>query len=467
MDFTPPFFTTCPLNPNHFPPTPYFPVLETEADLGLNQRMHKIGIGLIGCGTVGSGLIRNLPQANALIGERLGVVLEMKSIAVRSPAKTRDPLPVKLVDDWRKVVSDPAVQIVVELVGGTADAYQIAAAALHAKKPLVTANKALLAERGLELLPLAQKTETPIYFEASVAGGIPVLKALREGLVANQLLGLHGIINGTSNYILSQMAENGSDFQTALQQAKELGYAEADDRLDVDGIDAAHKAAILCLLAYGFLPVFGEIPVEGIRHVSSQDVSFARQLGYVIKLLAMVRPVGTDRVEVRVAPTLLPCRHPMASVHGVFNAVGLIGNLSGPVQFTGRGAGPDATSSALLADLAEAAKNLRDKAPGPAIPKSGGKMKLIGQGESVGRFYVRLEVEDRPGVLAQVAGIFGAEKIGISSVLQPEGHGAGSVPLVFLLEQASECALQKAIAAISKLPNSRKPAHILRVEDLG
>ena len=156
----------------------------------------------------------------------------------------------------------------------------------------------------------------------------------------------------------------------------------------------------------------------------------------------------------------------MASVHGVFNAVGLIGNLSGPVQFTGRGAGPDATSSALLADLAEAAKNLQDKAPGPAIPKSGGKMKLIGQGESVGRFYVRLEVEDRPGVLAQVAGIFGAEKIGISSVLQPEGHGAGSVPLVFLLEQASESSLQKAIAAISKLPNSRKPAHILRVEDL-
>jgi len=441
-------------------------VLETEGDLGLNQRMDKIGIGLVGCGTVGSGLIRNLPMANALIGERLGVSLEVKSIAVRHPAKTRDPLPVKLVDDWRKVIGDSAVQIVVELVGGTEDAFQIAEAALKAKKPLVTANKALLAERGRELLPLAQKSGAPIYFEASVAGGIPVLKALREGLVANQLLGLHGIINGTSNYILSQMAENGSDFQSALQQAKDLGYAEADDRLDVDGIDAAHKAAILCLLAYGFLPAFGEIPVEGIRHVSAQDVSFARQLGYVIKLLAMVRPVGADRVEVRVAPTLLPSRHPMASVHGVFNAIGLIGNLSGPVQLTGRGAGPDATSSALLADLAEAAKHLRDKSPGPALPKSDSKIKLLGKGESVGRFYLRLEVEDRPGVLAQVAGIFGAEKIGISSVLQPEGHGAGSVPLVFLLEQASESALQKAIASISKLPNSRKPAHILRVEDL-
>jgi len=441
-------------------------VLETEGDLGLNQGMHKIGIGLIGCGTVGSGLIRNLPKANALIAERLGITLEIKSIAVRHPAKTREPLPVKLVDDWKTLVSDPAVQIVVELVGGTEDAFEIAVAAFKAKKPLVTANKALLAERGLELVPFAQKSGTPVYFEASVAGGIPVLKALREGLVANQLLGLHGIINGTSNYILSQMAENGSSFQNALQQAKELGYAEADDRLDVDGIDAAHKAAILCLLAYGFLPVFQEIPVEGIRQISAQDVSFARQLGYVIKLLAMVRPVGVDRVEVRVAPTLLPSRHPMASVHGVFNAVGLIGNLSGPVQFTGRGAGPDATSSALLADLAEAAKNLRDHAPGPGIPKSGGKMKLIGKGESVGRFYVRLEVEDRPGVLAQVAGIFGAEKIGISSVLQPEGHGAGSVPLVFLLEPASETALHQAIASISKLPNSRQPAHILRVEDL-
>ena len=337
---------------------------------------------------------------------------------------------------------------------------------MKAKKPLVTANKALLAERGGALLPLAQKSGTPVYFEASVAGGIPVLKALREGLVANQLLGLHGIINGTSNYILSRMAEDGLSFQSALEQAKELGYAEADDRLDVDGIDAAHKASILCLLAYGFLPAFQDIPVEGIRHVSAQDVSFARQLGYVIKLLAMVRPMETDRVEVRVAPTLLPARHPMASVHGVFNAVGLIGNLSGPVQFTGRGAGPDATSSALLADLAEAAKNLRDKSPGPVLPRAGGRMRLIAKGESIGRFYLRLEVEDRPGVLAQVAGIFAAEKIGISSVLQPESHGAGSVPLIFLLEQTSEASLQKAIALIAKLPNSRTPARILRVEDL-
>ena len=428
--------------------------------------MKKIGIGLIGCGTVGSGLIRNLPKADALIGERLGVQLEIKSIAVRNPAKSRDPLPTKPIQDWKELIADPAVQIVVELVGGLDEAFQIAQATLHAKKPLVTANKALLAERGQELIPLAQKSGAPIYFEASVAGGIPVLKALREGLVANQLLGLHGIINGTSNYILSRMAEAGSDFATALQQAKDLGYAEADDRLDVDGIDAAHKAAILCFLAYGFLPKFSEIPVEGIRQISSQDVSFAHQLGYAIKLLAMIRPVGTDQIEVRVAPTLLPSRHPMASVHGVFNAVGLIGNLSGPVQFTGRGAGPDATSSALLADLAEAAKNLRDQSPGPALPKPSVKMKLIDRNASVGRFYVRIEVEDRPGVLAQVAGIFGTEKIGISSVLQPEGHGAGSVPLVFLLEPASVASLRRAVEHISKLPNTRAPATILRVEDL-
>ena len=428
--------------------------------------MKKIGIGLIGCGTVGSGLIRNLPKADALIGERLGVQLEIKSIAVRNPAKSRDPLPTKPIQDWKELIADPAVQIVVELVGGLDEAFQIAQATLHAKKPLVTANKALLAERGHELIPLAQKSGAPIYFEASVAGGIPVLKALREGLVANQLLGLHGIINGTSNYILSRMAEAGSDFATALQQAKDLGYAEADDRLDVDGIDAAHKAAILCFLAYGFLPKFSEIPVEGIRQISSQDVSFAHQLGYAIKLLAMIRPVGTDQIEVRVAPTLLPSRHPMASVHGAFNAVGLIGNLSGPVQFTGRGAGPDATSSALLADLAEAAKNLRDHSPGPALPKPSVKMKLIDRNASVGRFYVRIEVEDRPGVLAQVAGIFGTEKIGISSVLQPEGHGAGSVPLVFLLEPASVASLRRAVEHISKLPNTRAPATILRVEDL-
>ena len=428
--------------------------------------MNKIGIGLVGCGTVGSGLIRNLTKANELIAQRLGIQLEIRGIAVKDPSKTRPDLPLPAGGDWKKVVADPAVQIVVELVGGTSESFSIAEACIQARKPFVTANKALLAERGQELIALAQKSGSPIYFEASVAGGIPVLKALREGLVANQLLGLHGIINGTSNYILTRMAEAGSDFSTALQQAKDLGYAEADDRLDVDGIDAAHKAAILCLLAYGFLPKFSEIPVEGIRQISSQDVSFAHQLGYVIKLLAMIKPVGSEQIEVRVAPTLLPSRHPMASVHGAFNAVGLIGNLSGPVQFTGRGAGPDATSSALLADLAEAAKNLCDKAPGPALPKPSSKMTLIDKNSSVGRFYVRIEVEDRPGVLAQVAGIFGSEKIGISSVLQPEGRGAGSVPLVFLLEPASLSSLQRAVASICKLPNTRAPATILRVEDL-
>jgi homoserine dehydrogenase len=428
--------------------------------------MNKIGIGLVGCGTVGSGLIRNLPKANGLIAQRLGIQLEIRGIAVKDPSKTRPDLPLPAVGNWKNVVADPAVQIVVELVGGTSESFAIAEACIQARKPFITANKALLAERGQELIALAQKSGSPIYFEASVAGGIPVLKALREGLVANQLLGLHGIINGTSNYILTRMAEAGSDFATALKEAKDLGYAEADDRLDVDGIDAAHKAAILCLLAYGFLPKFSEIPVEGIRQISSQDVSFAHQLGYVIKLLAMIKPVGTDQIEVRVAPTLLPARHPMASVHGAFNAVGLIGNLSGPVQFTGRGAGPDATSSALLADLAEAAKNLCDKAPGPALPKPSSKMTLIEKDASVGRFYVRIEVEDRPGVLAQVAGIFGSEKIGISSVLQPEGRGAGSVPLVFLLEPAALSSLQRAIASICKLPNTRAPATILRVEDL-
>ena len=428
--------------------------------------MNKIGIGLVGCGTVGSGLIRNLTKANELIAQRFGIQLEIRGIAVKDPSKTRPDLPLPAGGDWKKVVLDPAVQIVVELVGGTSESFSIAEACIQARKPFVTANKALLAERGQELIALAKKSGSPIYFEASVAGGIPVLKALREGLVANQLLGLHGIINGTSNYILTRMAEAGSDFSTALQQAKDLGYAEADDRLDVDGIDAAHKAAILCLLAYGFLPKFSEIPVEGIRQISSQDVSFAHQLGYVIKLLAMIKPVGSEQIEVRVAPTLLPSRHPMASVHGAFNAVGLIGNLSGPVQFTGRGAGPDATSSALLADLAEAAKNLCDKAPGPALPKPSSKMTLIDKNSSVGRFYVRIEVEDRPGVLAQVAGIFGSEKIGISSVLQPEGRGAGSVPLVFLLEPASLSSLQRAVASICKLPNTRAPATILRVEDL-
>ena len=428
--------------------------------------MKTIGVGLVGCGTVGSGLVRNLSEANRLLQQRLGVSLELRAAAVRDPSKQRADLPVSPVGDWKSVISNPAVQIVVELLGGTTESLEVAKAAFAAAKPLITANKALLAEKGSELIPLAQQARVPIYFEASVAGGIPVLKALREGLVANQLLGIHGIINGTCNYILSRMAEEGSDFADALRQAKELGYAEADDRLDVDGIDAAHKAAILCLLGYGFLPPFAKIPIEGIRKLEAQDVSFARQLGYVLKLLAVVRPAGPDRVEVRVAPTLIPARHPMGSIHGVFNAVSLVGNLSGPVQFTGRGAGPDATSSALLADLGEAARHLRDQSPGPVLSAGDGKRRLLEPGESVGRFYVRFEVRDQPGVLAQIAGIFGTEKIGISSVLQPEGHGADSVPLVFLLEPAKESALQKAVAAVQKLPLNRSSARILRVEDL-
>jgi homoserine dehydrogenase len=428
--------------------------------------MPTLGIGLVGCGTVGSGLVRNLAEANRLLQQRLGISLEIRAVAVKDLSKKRPNLPVPPVTDWNSVVAHPAVQIVVELLGGTTDSLQVAQAAIAAGKPLITANKALLAERGTELIPLAQKARVPIYFEASVAGGIPVLKALREGLVANQLLAIHGIINGTCNYILSRMAEEGSSLADALRQAKELGYAEADDRLDVDGIDAGHKAAILCLLGYGFLPSFAKIPVEGIRKLETPDVSFARQLGYVIKLLAVVRPVGPDRVEVRVAPTLIPARHPMGSIHGVFNAVSLVGNLSGPVQFTGRGAGPDATSSALLADLGEAARHLRDQSPGPLLPAGGDKIRLIEPGESTGRFYVRFEVRDQPGVLAQIAGIFGMEKIGISSVLQPEGHGADSVPLVFLLEPARESALQKAVAAVQKLPLNRSPARILRIEDL-
>jgi homoserine dehydrogenase len=428
--------------------------------------MPTLGIGLVGCGTVGSGLVRNLAEANRLLQQRLGISLEIRAVAVKDLSKKRPNLPVPPVTDWNSVVAHPAVQIVVELLGGTTDSLQVAQAAIAAGKPLITANKALLAERGTELIPLAQKARVPIYFEASVAGGIPVLKALREGLVANQLLAIHGIINGTCNYILSRMAEERSSLADALRQAKELGYAEADDRLDVDGIDAGHKAAILCLLGYGFLPSFAKIPVEGIRKLETPDVSFARQLGYVIKLLAVVRPVGPDRVEVRVAPTLIPARHPMGSIHGVFNAVSLVGNLSGPVQFTGRGAGPDATSSALLADLGEAARHLRDQSPGPLLPAGGDKIRLIEPGESTGRFYVRFEVRDQPGVLAQIAGIFGMEKIGISSVLQPEGHGADSVPLVFLLEPARESALQKAVAAVQKLPLNRSPARILHVEDL-
>jgi homoserine dehydrogenase len=427
--------------------------------------MQTFGIGLVGCGVVGGGVVRHLAANHDLLVERCGAGLEIRQIAVRDIHKARESGPARLTAHWKEVVEDPSIQIVVELMGGTTTAREVAESTLRAGKSLVTANKALLADCGRELFALGEKHGASIYFEASVAGGIPIIKALREGLRANRILSIHGIINGTCNYILSRMAEEGSDYAAVLADAKRLGYAEADEALDVDGIDAAHKAAILASLAYGFWVKMDQLYVEGIRKVTALDMAFARKLGYTIKLLADIRPNDQNAVAVRVNPTLVPLSHVLSSVSGVYNAVAVEGDVVGRTLFYGRGAGPDATASAVLGDISEAAI---DRSLGIGFRGLASHTCYCGTvpaGEMVSRFYVRLNVTDRPGVLARVAAVFGRHHIGISSVFQPEGHEGDAVPLVMLLDDAKESDFASALSEIEQLEVVHRPSQVIRVED--
>jgi homoserine dehydrogenase len=427
--------------------------------------MKTLGLGMIGCGVVGGGVVRHLERNGTLLAERSGIPVEVRKIAVRDPAKNRGIDPALLTSRWQEVIADPSVDLVLELMGGTTEAREVALQALQAGKPLITANKALLAHHGKEIFDLSEAKKVPVYFEASVAGGIPILKALREGLRANHIHSIHGIINGTCNYILTRMSQEGGSFEEVLREAKELGYAEADESLDVDGIDAAHKAAILASMAYGFQVPFGHVSIEGIRKVEAADIVFARKLGYVLKLLGIIKANDNGAVEVRVHPTLVPQTHVLASVGGVFNAVAVHGDVVGQTLFYGRGAGADATASAVLSDVAEAAI---DKMAGTAhrrMPDHNLNGKVLTLDEIRSRYYVRLSVLDQPGVLAQIAAIFGQHGIGISSVFQPEQHAGCTSPLVMFLDYARERDFRQALAEIEKLEVVKEPCRSLRVED--
>lgn len=409
-------------------------------------------------------MVRNLKKNRALLAGRAGADLVIRRVAVRDPAKPRDQLDVPLTSDWQEVVADPSVDFVVELMGGTSTAAEVAQAAIAAGKPLITANKALLAERGDTLFAAAESAKVPIYFEASVAGGIPIVKALREGLCANHIRSLHGIVNGTCNYILSRMTEEGLGFAETLAEAKALGYAEADESLDVDGLDAAHKTAILASLAYGFHVPLSAVFVEGIRDVAALDICMAGRLGYHIKLLATIRADDHGAVEARVHPTLIPAKHVLASVGGVYNAVAVEGDVVGSTLFYGRGAGADPTASAVLSDLVEAAGDrLHGGCRGFARHDLYGK--LLPMEEVVTRYYLRLTVLNRPGTLAAVAALFGSHGIGISSVFQPEDHDGETVPLVLLMDYAQEKAIRVALQQMAQLDVVRQPARLIRVED--
>ena len=429
--------------------------------------MQTFGIGLAGMGNVGAGVFKHLTQNRALLRERLGYELEVKKIAVRDVAKARG---VSVPDGlltvrWEDLLDDPAIQIVVELMGQKDESLRLILGAIERGKMVVTGNKALLAEHGREIFEAATRHKVPVFFEAAVAGGIPIIKSIREAFIGNHIRSIHGIINGTSNYILTRMCESGMGFADALAEAQAAGYAEADPALDVNGGDAAHKAIILASLAYGFWVPADKIHVEGIEHITANDICFARKLGYTIKLLGIIKADARGEIEVRVHPTLIPEKHVLASVNGVFNALAVHGDIVGDTLFYGRGAGQDPTSSSVIADLAEAAAALQSPRSNYGFMPHGlyGTCKPIA--EIVSEYYLRLTVEDRPGVIAQIAGVLGDLNIGISSIFQPEGEEGEAVSLVLVIHKATNAQISSALEKIGALPCVKKTPRMIRVEN--
>ncbi|HEY2573750.1 MAG TPA: homoserine dehydrogenase [Verrucomicrobiaceae bacterium] len=428
-----------------------------------------VRIGLAGLGNIGLGVFNNLEKNGGLLRERTGFDLKVTRAAVRDVTKKRDLASTRaaLTANWRDLVSDKEIDIVVELIGGTAEAFDLVCAALRAKKPVVTGNKALLAERGQELFKLAEECHVPIYFEAAVAGGIPIIQTVQEGFVGNHIRSIHGIINGTCNYILTRMTAEGVSYDDALAEAQRHGFAEADPALDVSGWDAAHKAIILASLSYGFWVKPQDTSVQGIQQVSQTDIRFAAQLGYTIKLLSVIRADEKGRVEVRTQPSLLPQRHVLAGIGGAFNAILVHGDIVGETLFYGKGAGRDPTSSSVISDIAEAAATVVYGSRHSGFVPHGlyGKSKPVD--ETVSNFYVRLTVDDKPGVLARVAAVFGESGIGISSVIQPEeGDPDGTTPLIFMLDAAMLRDVRAAIEKVDSLDCVREEPSWLRVETM-
>lgn len=439
---------------------------------GSRPLMQRVNLGVIGGGTVGGGVWRALDRNGGLLASRLGLELRVVRVAVRDLDRGRPGGPPReiLTSDWRQLVADPQVQVVVELMGGVGEAREAALATLRARKPLVTANKALLSAHGEELFSAAARNGGNLYYEASVAGGIPIIKVLRESLVGNRIACIHGIVNGTCNFVLTRMKLAGASFGEALSEAQRLGYAEADPTLDVDGHDAAHKTGILASLAHGFWVKPKDVHVEGIRGVEKLDIEFARQLGYTIKLLGVIRelPVSSGRRQVQVAvyPALVPDRHVLASVNDAFNAIAVRGDIVGETLFYGRGAGADATASSVLSDLADAALDLKHGSHRrvPPFVAHDGRARVAPMDGVKSRFYVRLSVIDRPGVFARVSGILARAKIGISSIIQPEGHAGEAVPVIMMIHEASTIAMQRALRQIARLPAVRGAPAMIRVE---
>jgi homoserine dehydrogenase len=435
----------------------------------MSERMIKVG--LCGFGVVGQGVFDHLDRKRAVLSEQLGAEITVSRIAVRNIGKARDiAVDASIVtDDPLAVATDPEIDVICELMGGTGIAREVVLAALRAGKIVITANKALLCDFGEELLSVAREHGGHLLFEASVAGGIPVIKAIREGLVINDFSSIYGILNGTCNYILTRMTNEGLSYPEILVEAKALGYAEADESLDVDGIDAAHKAVVLAYLAHGKWVDFKDVRLQGITEVSQEDIQFAKDNAYAIKLIAVIdRAAEKGALRVSVLPTLVSTQCSLGRVDGVFNAISVHGDVVGETVYIGPGAGRDATASAVISDIVDAVKLLIFGGPegrfpflDPA-PRNGSLITLAKAEDIESRYYVRLIVLDQPGVMAQIASILASHEVSLASVSQKEvGEDAERVSLIITTHVTTESSIVSAVASLANLESvEEKPFYM-------
>lgn len=431
--------------------------------------MRKVNIGLVGFGNVGSGLVKILSEKRNFLNDKIGLEINIKKICDKDITSKRNVSIDKnlLTCDIKAITNDPQIDIIVELIGGIHPAKEYIIEALKKGKNIVTANKALLAQEGRQLFAFAQDRQKSIYFEASVGAGIPIIKSLREGLVANKFYSIFGIVNGTSNFVLSQMSGFNRTFNEALAEAKLKGFAEKDPTLDIDGIDSAHKLILLVYLCFGRLVSLEDIFIEGISRISLADINYAKEMGFEIKLLAIAKKVS-DELEVRVHPTFIPKEHLLSSVGGIFNAMYVSSDLAGNLMFYGPGAGQLCAASAVVSDLVDLTQDIKAGLFRPTLniqpDKSIRKLRKIDDIES--RYYIRFMAVDKPGVLAKVSGILAKSGISIASVTQKQRHKAQVVPIVMVIHEAKERDLRQALQVIDRLDMIRQKSVAIRIEEL-
>lgn len=432
--------------------------------------MKHIKVGLLGFGTIGTGVVRLFQTNFDLIKARTGLDISLTRIADLDITTDRgiQVAPGLLTTDANAILDADDIDIVIELIGGYEPARSFVLRAIENGKHVVTANKALLALHGEEIFTAANRNQVEVMYEASVGGGIPIISSLKENLCANRFQAVFGILNGTCNYILTRMTDEGEEFAAILKDAQQAGYAEADPTFDVEGVDTAHKLALLVSLCFGTRVDFNDIYTEGISDLTPLDIQFARDFGYKIKLLAIGK-CENGSIEARVHPTMIPERYPLADVDGAFNAVRVNGDFVGPVMLYGQGAGMNATASAVVGDVMSLARSIHagqlPRTPGLGhVDAAIRQLPVRPMDEIVGQYYLRFTTTDRPGVLAKISGILGQYDISIASMVQPERHAAEAVPIVFMTHEALEANVRKALEEIDQLDFVREKAHLIRIE---